>query len=200
MMDDAWPTGLLFGTVAGYQVGPKKLPRVRVRLAAYGNMRTWLLPVLHPKTKVDQVFWLPSIGEHVAVLLDEFGEDGVVLGAIYSEADLAPTDSADVMVIAFGDGTRLEYNRATHHLLADVKGSVLLRASGHVAITAATIGLTGQVTVNGTLQVTDDVTLDADLKAGRTTINGDLAVDGAISASGKVSTSGMMFAKNFVKT
>ena len=64
-----------FGTVSAVDA---KTCRVRVRLPDYDNLRTAWLPVLQAKTLRDKHYHLPDLGEHVVVLLDGRGEDGVV--------------------------------------------------------------------------------------------------------------------------
>lgn len=199
MRNEEWPSGLLFGTVSGIQVGAGQLPRVRVRLPAYGNMRTWLLPVLYMKTKLDKAFWLPDIGEQVAVFLDEFGEDGIVLGAIYSSADQAPADSADIMMIKFADGTQLSYDRATHHLAITVQGRITINASDKIAITAPAINVTAAVDINGTQHVSGPVRINARLEAGDTHVNGGLTSTGDITADGKLKAKSSALAKAFIQ-
>jgi len=117
---------LKFGTVAAVD---EKTMTVRVRLPELDNLRTAWLPVLTRKSKRDKDYWLPDLGEHVAVLLDARGEDGVVLGAIFSEADEVPVASRDKWQRRFADGALVEYDRAAHHYLVDVPagGEITLR-------------------------------------------------------------------------
>ena len=62
----------------------------RAKLPEYDNLETALLPVLQRRTHKDKALDLPDVGEQVALLLDLRGEDGVILGAIWSEADPVP--------------------------------------------------------------------------------------------------------------
>lgn len=45
------------------------------------------LPVLSPNTKENKYLAMPAINEQVVCLMDEFCEQGVVLGALYSQVD-----------------------------------------------------------------------------------------------------------------
>lgn len=130
---------LKFGTVAAVD---EKTMRVRVRLPELDNLRTAWLPVLARKSKRDKDYWLPDLGEHVAVLLDARGEDGVVLGAIFSEADAVPVASRDKWHRRFADGALIEYDRAAHHYLVDVPagGEITLRC-GASTITITSDGV-----------------------------------------------------------
>ena len=56
-------------------------------LPEYDNLETAFLPVLQRRTHRDKALNLPDVGEQVVLLLDLRGEDGVILGAIWSDAD-----------------------------------------------------------------------------------------------------------------
>ncbi|WP_298438086.1 phage baseplate assembly protein V [Geobacter sp.] len=104
----------------------------RVQFPDLDGMVSHWLPVVQPKTLKDRFYHMPDRGEHVVCLLDENAEAGVILGAIYSEADKAPVTSPDKWHVTFDDGTMLEYDRAGHKLTADVKGDVAMTATGTV--------------------------------------------------------------------
>ena len=127
-----------FGTVSAVDA---KTCRVRVRLPDYDNLRTAWLPVLQAKTLRDKHYHLPDLGEHVVVLLDGRGEDGVVLGAVYSSSDPAPVASGDKHHVRFDDGAEMEYDRASHQLtvkggiqkvVVEVGADILLKAGAKV--------------------------------------------------------------------
>ena len=58
--------------------------QARVRLPECDNLRTHWLNELQRNTQNNKDYWLPDIGEQVEVLLDANGEDGVILGSVYS--------------------------------------------------------------------------------------------------------------------
>ena len=130
-----------FGTVSAVDAATC---RVRVRLPDYDNLRTYWLPVLQRKTQDDKDYHLPDIGEQVVALLDERGEDGVVLGAIYSTADPPPVESGDKRHVRFSDGTTVDHDRASHrltiHCVGEIEivadGNIRLRAGGNIEIAA----------------------------------------------------------------
>lgn len=107
----------------------------RVKFADIDALGSYWLPVLQGKTLKDKAYWLPDINEHVVCLLDENGEEGVILGAIYSEADAPPVNSQDKRHVTFEDGTSVEYDRATHKLTVDVKGDIIVNATGDCTVT-----------------------------------------------------------------
>lgn len=96
--------------------------RVRVVFGAEDNLVSWWLPVLQPKTLEDKVYWMPDLDEHVVCLLDEYAEEGVVLGAIYSEAAPPPVSSLDRLHIELRDGSTFSYDREQHRLEITIKG------------------------------------------------------------------------------
>ena len=90
------------------------LGRVRVVFDEFDQMLSYWLPIVVAKTQNDKAYWLPDLGEQVVCLMDERDEDGVVLGAIYSQVDTTPVQSADKFHLGFKDGTAMEYDRASH--------------------------------------------------------------------------------------
>ena len=81
--------------------------RVRVTLPECDDLKSNWLPVLQRNTQDNKDYWLPDIGEQVEVLLDDNGEDGVVLGAVYSTVDTAPLAPRDKRYVQFSDGAHL---------------------------------------------------------------------------------------------
>lgn len=109
----------------------------RARLPEYDNLETAFLPVLQRRTHRDKALDLPDVGEQVALLLDLRGEDGVILGAIWSEVDAVPqADGPDVDVRRYADGTVLRYDRAAHKLTGEIKGEVAVTCTGKADVVA----------------------------------------------------------------
>ena len=106
------------------------LARLRVRFDELDQMISYWLPVVVPKTQDDKLYWLPDVGEQVVCLMDARDEDGVVLGAIYSQADATPVQSSDKYHLGFKDGTAFEYDRAAHVTAANFSDSSSLRYDG----------------------------------------------------------------------
>lgn len=135
--NEAAPT-LKFGTVSAVD---EQTMRVRVRLPDLDNLRTDWLPVLTRKSLRDKDYWLPDVGEHVAVLLDANGDDGVVLGAIFSDVDTVPVVSRDKWHRKFHDGTTIEYDRSTHKLSVHCVGDIEMKSETHIQLRAPRIDL-----------------------------------------------------------
>ena len=92
--------------------------RVRVSFTDRDHLTSWWLPVVVPKSQTDKAYWLPDVGEQVVCMMDERDEDGAVLGAIYSDVDVTPVQSADKVHWSFKDGTSLESrSRCPYHEL-----------------------------------------------------------------------------------
>lgn len=158
-----------YGTVATVDVATARL------VASVGGLTTKPIPWLAPRAGATRTWSPPSPGEQVLVL-SPGGNLGaaIALMGIFYDAFAKPDDAtADNVVIAFGDGAVLLYDQATHLL----KGA--LPAGGCVELTApGGFRLVGDVDVNGQLHVTQaarfdatlhtaqDITSDADVKAG----------------------------------
>lgn len=107
----------------------------RVKLPAYDNLESMELPVVQKRTHKDKALDLPDVGEQVVVLLDRRGEDGAILGAVWSDADPVPQgDGPDVDVRRYEDGTVLRYDRKAHKLTGEVKGEVEIVAEKAVRV------------------------------------------------------------------
>jgi len=103
---------LRFGIVTNIN---EKECRARVQFDSDELSSYWLF-ILQAKTQKDKFYFMPDIGEHVACLMDERCEAGVILGAIYSDLDEVPVVSKDKFKIKFQDGTEIEYDRVEHEL------------------------------------------------------------------------------------
>ncbi|MEM1240858.1 MAG: phage baseplate assembly protein V [Cyanobacteria bacterium P01_H01_bin.26] len=96
--------------------------RARVRLEELGMQSYWL-PVLQYRAGNDTAYWMPSIGESVAVLLDEQGESGVVLGGVYSAANSPLASELGVFAIAS--------RRLTIDADVEITGTVTIQGAGN---------------------------------------------------------------------
>lgn len=96
--------------------------RVRVEFQEDRTVSFWL-PVLMQNTGETKTFRLFSTGETVACLMDERCETGVVLGAIYTNAN-TPDDSATVRW-EFSDGAIFEYDAGLSKMTANISGTIM---------------------------------------------------------------------------
>mgnify|MGYP002360255018 FL=1 len=108
---------LRFGTVS--ETDGKGM--ARVNFAADEIVSGWL-HIAVTKSLDDQHAHQYDIGEHVACLMDENSEAGVILCAIYSKATEPPSElqSADVQGVVFKDGTKATFDRSSSTLLVEI--------------------------------------------------------------------------------
>lgn len=180
---------LKFGTVSASRPG-----FARVRLPDADNMRTMWLPIAYPKTQDDQCYWTYDPGEHVAVLLDAQGEDGVIIGAVFSDSDTPPISDLNKFGIRFKDGAELEYDRATHTLtvrggvqkiIVEAGASILLKAGIKVTVDAPDAECTGNLLVKGKLTYQGGMA-GSGASGAAAVIQGNVQVDGNVDASGTI--------------
>lgn len=161
---------LRFGVVTGID---EARGMVRVQYADMDREVSYWLAVLKAKTLRDKAYWMPDIGEHVAVLIDENAVEGVVLGAIYSEADSVPVSNKDKAHIRFEDGTEIEYDRKGHVLRVSSEKEILLKARNKIVIQAPIIRMLGSSPA--------DIAFEGDFR-----LIGNLYVEGNIHATGSI--------------
>jgi phage baseplate assembly protein V len=177
----------------------------KVNFAADGIVSDWL-PVLVRKSKSDKESWQLEINEHVVCLMDEYCNEGVVLGAIVSDADSSdPDEGKGKFRKLFSDGTLIEYDKEANKLTVDVKGELEAITTGKASITAGTtlegtattkasitaplIELSGNVTVSGTLSAAAISTVPGTGGSGKLSIGGDIESSGKLTATGEISGS-----------
>ena len=128
---------------------------VRVTFPDRDQMESWWLPIVFAKTQDDKAYWIPDVGEQVVCMMDEYDEDGAVLGAIYSNVDRPPVASADIVYWTAKDGATFKYDRSIHSLELTIPhggtitisangASIAIDGSGDVLVTAA-----GQIQLAG---------------------------------------------------
>ena len=144
---------LRFGEVSGVD---EENGTARVCLPDADKLVTMPLRVLQQRTLKDQHQELPDIGEQVVCLFAGQGfEQGVVLGAVYSDKAPCPAHEPQVQYRKYEDGTELEYDRKSHRLTGTVKGWVDLTVEK-------------DVTVKVLQKVTIDAADDVLIKSGKT--------------------------------
>jgi phage baseplate assembly protein V len=140
------------------------------------------LPIVVPKAMEDSFSFFPDINEHVACLMDDNAENGVILGSLYSAATQPNGASKDKWRVRFNDGTVIEYDRAAHKLTADVQGEVEVKATTTVKVQATTI----EAKASSTAKV-QAPTITAQ---GNVTVTGTLTVQGAVTAASTITAAG----------
>ncbi|MCF1457748.1 MAG: phage baseplate assembly protein V [Shewanella sp.] len=104
------------------------------------------------------VWWSPEVGEGVTVISPGELSLGEIYPGSYQTDFPAPSDDPDLMLIAFGDGAEVSYQRKQHQLKALLpdKGTAELRAKGGIK-------LIGDTRIEGTLHATKDISSDANV-------------------------------------
>ena len=128
-------------------------------------------------------FHIFDINEQVACLMDENSEDGVILGAVFSD-DVTPNGGdKDVVRVLFPDDSSIDYNRNSHEYNIDIKGKINITADAEVNLDAQVVNLDAEV-INATATT---VNIEGATNiTGATEITGNLIVTGNITASGIV--------------
>ncbi len=111
------------------------------------DITSYWLPVLQQKTLKDKYYSMVDIGEQVACLMDENSEDGVILGAIYTNLNSVPGISQNQHLIKFEDGSFIEYNKETQML----------------TIVAKTLNVVADIINTGKLENTDGIISNSDI-------------------------------------
>ncbi|HIK42150.1 hypothetical protein [Thermoleptolyngbya sp. M55_K2018_002] len=89
------------------------------RIEDLDNLETMPIPVGHHNSKDDNFFyWMPRVGQRVAVLMDENAEQGVILCGIYTESDPPPITNLDQFYLKIG-GIEIVGDRITGVLQVD---------------------------------------------------------------------------------
>ena len=128
--------------------------RVRVTFPDRSQLQSWWLGVVVPKTQNDKAYWMPDLGEQVICLMDEYDEDGAVLGALYSTVDTPPVTSVDKYHWTMKDGATFEYDRAIHALAIALPNGGTLSVSANGATIAIDAGGDVNVTAAGQVNIT----------------------------------------------
>ncbi|MGA9725305.1 MAG: phage baseplate assembly protein V [Candidatus Binatus sp.] len=124
--------------------------KVRVMFPDYDEVISWWLPIIFFKTQNDKAYWIPDIGEQVVCLMDLRDEAGAVLGAIYSDADVPPVNSADKFHLAFQDGTNFDYDRVAHVLDLFFQDTTELRYDARIHLLDLKFQDQGEIKYDGT--------------------------------------------------
>lgn len=179
-----------------------------IRFPDVDDLLTQWLPVVHSKTQDDKQFWTLDVGEQVKCLMDDRLEDGCILGSIYSEVDIPPTDDVDEYGVTFKDGGWFSYNRRTGLFTALIMGDAVIEVGANLSakVTGSAdvdIGANLMAKVGGTSLV--DSAGNVTLKAPKVTLDTPevhclhaLKVTGAITAQSTITATGTVTANGVV--
>lgn len=126
-----------YGTVAqvDYSGETAGFPAIRVQVQDNEILTDWV-PWFSPRAGKDRVWDPPEVGE-VVMLLAPSGDltNGVAIPGLFSNGN-ANGNRAGLHRRTYDDGTVVEYDRQSHKLFMDVKGDVLIKATGKIEIEA----------------------------------------------------------------
>jgi phage baseplate assembly protein V len=118
--------------------------RVRVSMPDMGGALSPWLPVPQKGTTSARHYALPDLGEQLSFLLDANGDQGVVLGAMYSETDPPPSKDGKVQMVEFEDGLSVAYDRGSKKLSLEGVGNIGIAIKGALKISAQSIEIMGE--------------------------------------------------------
>ena len=147
----------------------------RVEFDDDGITSDWL-PLIVKNSFNTKDFFIFDIGEHVACMMDQNAENGVIIGAIYSQDRKPDGGAQDRQRIVYKDGSTFDFDMSSGTLTIDIKGDVNLKTPGSVNIEA-----TGSVNVKA---------VSTEIEAPANTIKGPLLVQGPLTATAGISASG----------
>ena len=128
------------------------------------GLKLWL-DVAQTRTKGRQSYHRFATGELVRCLIDETGESGEALHAIYTEATPAPADSAAVLHEVLPDGSKLTWDAGV--LTYENAAGAALKIDGT------------RLTFNGDLEVSGEIKTK-DLSASGTSTLQDTTINGVV--------------------
>ena len=139
---------LRFGTIS--EVKPEK-GLAKVNFAEDGIVSAWL-PLVYNNTLGDKNYRSMKVNEHVACIMDENCENGVIMGAIYNSQD-SPPYSGEKVGVKFEDGTEIVYDKgAGSYTINNPNGKIIIAADADVEITCRKLAITGNLEVSGYIQ------------------------------------------------
>lgn len=155
----------------------------RVEFDDDGITSDWL-PLVVKNSFNTKDFFIFDIGEHVACLMDCNCENGVILGAIYSQDRKPDGGAVGHQRIVYKDGSTFDFDMNSGSLTVDIKGDINLTTSGSVNIESG-----GSVEVDATGEVSIKA-ISTVIQSATTTVKGPLIVEGLLTAAAGVQASG----------
>ena len=142
---------LKFGTVTA--INPK-IARARVQFAD-DNVTSFWLAILQKKTYKDKFYFILSVGEQVACLMDENSEEGGILGSIYTSEDIPINESDNEFAVNFEDATYINANKETHTLTLSFPNIHIIGNITHEGTLDNTAGINSESNITSLADVID---------------------------------------------
>lgn len=115
----------------------------RVEFTDQDGVTSWWLNVNQQVTSDSKSYAMPEVGAQVNCLTDDRGEEGTILGAMYSDVDQPPTDNANLVMKQMKGGRKEVYDKesGTYNVKQTAPYTIEIGAA-RVEITANSISLT----------------------------------------------------------
>ena len=178
-----------------------KTARAKVEFEDTDEMSSFWLSVNMGGAGKSKIYSMPDIGSQVNCLMDERGEEGTIIGAIYSDEDKPPIEDEKHVHMALEGNSTIDYDRSSGTLQITLKGDAQLTAGKVISITAANGlilkcgGSSFDIQPNGITLTADNFTVNAPtvFTKGFTasggagaTIEGNVKIDGEVKATQKI--------------
>lgn len=153
--------------------------KLLARVDVHGRLTDWL-PVKGLSNSFVKIYFPLREGEQVEVH-SEFGEadSGVIHRSIYSKESAEPEGADnDTAIIAFHDGATFKYNTQTGLLTMEAIGEAKIIAP-HIELVCESLHTTGDVDIDGSLDVGGDVSTDGTVTDGQGDLSNFTTTDGA---------------------
>lgn len=129
-----------------------KTATARVLFEERDNQVSFDLPIIFPRTKDTQDYFMPTVGEEVlCIFLPNGMEEGFVIGSYYNryKPETIPENNEHKRLIKFKDGTLIEYDTEKSKLTIDTIGEINIKASN--------INIEGNVNVIGNINASGSI-------------------------------------------
>lgn len=129
--------------------------RVKIRFDDEDEDQSGWIHVLQGGTGANKLYRMPDEGSQVVCLMDWDGEDGAVLGAIWSSEDGPPTGDGELYYMAFAGGLTVVVNQGSNDISVSGAREVSVEA-GHMKLIGP-VSIFGNLTVHGGIHAANGV-------------------------------------------
>jgi phage baseplate assembly protein V len=151
-------------------------------------------------------FHIFDINEQVACLMDENSEDGVILGAVFSDGVNPDGGNKDVVRVKFPDDSFIEYDRNLHVYNLNIQGNINIVSTSEINIEAPAVNIDAEVvtatatTINADAQTVNVDCETANITATETNIESVVKIIGNVDVTGNLIASGTVTASTAIST
>ena len=114
-----------------------------VKFPQYDDAKDYQVPINQPSCQGDKFQVMPQVGSQVLVAFTEQGTP-YIISTFYTESNNRPYSSLDKFGVTFDDGTEITYDKSSKE--------VTISGATTVSIDANDVNISGDLTVNGTVQ------------------------------------------------